>query len=138
MAATDSKSTVNYLNCEKGFMSWWMTIDHKRIALLYLGSMLAFFFVGGLFALLVRTELMAPGETIMGAQDYNVSFTLHGVIMIFLFIVPGVPATLGNFLLPLMIGAKDVAFPRLNRLSFWLYVAGAGVAFFAIFLRLVS
>ena len=138
MSREDSNQSpaANYLNWEKGIYSWLMSIDHKRIGLLYLGSMLIFFFVGGAMALLVRYELMSPGKTIMGAQEYNVSFTLHGVIMIFLFIVPGVPATMGNFLLPLMIGAKDVAFPRLNRFSYWLYLIGAGIAFFAIWLKL--
>lgn len=118
----------NYLTCEKGVWSWWMTIDHKRLGILYIISIMSFFVVGGLLALAVRTELLAPGPTIVSADEYNVLFTMHGVIMVFLFIVPGVPATLGNFLLPLMIGAKDVAFPKLNRLSFWIYVAGSAVA----------
>ena len=126
----------NYLNWEKGWWSWWMSIDHKRIGLMYLATMVTFFFVGGLFALLVRTELFTPGKTIMGPGDYNTSFTLHGVIMIFLFIVPGVPATLGNFLLPLMIGAKDVAFPRLNRLSYWLFALTGVIALFAVLFKL--
>lgn len=126
----------NYLTGEKGFMSWWMTIDHKRLGLMYSLSILSFFVIGGFFALLVRTELIAPGKTIMGPEDYNVAFTLHGAIMIFLFIVPGIPATLGNFMLPLMIGAKDVAFPRLNRLSYWIYVCGALIALVAVTMRL--
>ena len=126
----------NYLNCEKGFWSWWMSIDHKRIGLMYLASMIFFFCIGGLLALVVRTTLAGYGKNIIDADTYNMSFTLHGVIMIFLFIVPGVPATLGNFLLPLMIGAKDVAFPKLNRLSFWIYVLGALFAFMAIYHRL--
>lgn len=134
--AETSHGNLNYLNWEKGFWSWWMSIDHKRIGLLYLGAMLAFFALGGVFALLVRTELIAPGATIMDPATYNVVFTAHGVIMIFLFIVPGVPATLGNFLLPLMIGAKDVAFPRLNRLSYWLYVMGALMAGAALFMKI--
>ncbi len=128
----------NYLNHESGFKSWIMTIDHKRIGLMYLASMLFFFVVGGFFALLVRTELATPGQTLpfMNAQRYNSAFTLHGVVMIFLFIVPGIPASLGNFLLPLMIGAKDVAFPRVNRLSYWLFLIGALVGFGAIFMGL--
>lgn len=126
----------NYLNWERGFMSWWMSVDHKRLGLLYLGSMIAFFFLGGAAALAVRTELMSPGKTIMGPDEYNFSFTLHGVVMIFLFIVPGIPATLGNFLLPIMIGAKDVIFPRMNRLSYWLYVIGAAVAVAAVMFRI--
>lgn len=133
---SNAGSDLNYLNWEKGFMSWWMSIDHKRIGLMYLGTMIFFFCIGGLLALAVRTELIAAGPTIMDANTYNMAFTLHGVIMIFLFIVPGVPATLGNFLLPLMIGAKDVAFPRLNRLSYWVYVLGALCAFVAIYFKL--
>ena len=124
---TSSESAeVNYINCEKGFWSWWMTIDHKRLGLLYLGSILIFFVLGGLAALLVRAEHLTPGPTIFNdAKAYNITFSAHGIMMIFLFIVPGIPATLGNFLLPLMIGAKDVAFPKLNRLSFWIYILGA-------------
>lgn len=134
-----AQAAPNYLNHERGFKSWIMTIDHKRIGLLYLGSMLVFFLVGGLAALLVRTELLFPGGDLLSADQYNTAFTLHGVIMIFLFIVPGIPATLGNFLLPLMIGAKDVAFPRLNRFSYWLYLIGAGIALIAVlFLRIDS
>ena len=93
----------NYISHEKGFMSWWMTVDHKRLGLLYSASIFTFFLIGGVCALLVRTELISAGKTIMGPDDYNVAFTLHGAIMIFLFIVPGIPATLGNFMLPLMI-----------------------------------
>lgn len=135
-AATADGEQLNYLNCEKGLWSWIMSIDHKRIGLMYLASILTFFVVGGVFALLVRAELFSHGKTLYGPDDYNVFFTLHGVIMIFLFIVPGIPATLGNFLLPLMIGAKDVIFPRLNRFTYWLYLFGAAIAFFAIFMRL--
>lgn len=128
-AATDTYNELNYINCEKGFWSWWMTIDHKRLGLMYLGSMIFFFIVGGLAAMLVRLEhMLGGGADILTADQYNASFTAHGVIMVFLFIVPGVPATLGNFLLPLMIGAKDVVFPKLNRLSYWLFVLGALIA----------
>jgi cytochrome c oxidase subunit 1 len=130
------EGNVNYLNWEKGFMSWWMSIDHKRIGLMYLASMIFFFAIGGLLALVVRTELATPTQNLIPADTYNIAFTLHGVIMIFLFIVPGVPATLGNFLLPLMIGAKDVAFPKLNRLSYWIYVLGSFFAFGAIYMGL--
>lgn len=123
--AEHEASEHNYLNHGKGIWSWLTTIDHKRIGLLYLFSICTFFFAGGVSALLMRLELSSAGPTIMTAETYNVLFTLHGVLMIFLFIVPGIPATLGNFLLPLMIGAKDVAFPRLNLLSYYLYVLGA-------------
>lgn len=120
----------------KNAYSWWMTVDHKKLGLMYLGSMMIFFALGGAAALVVRTELMFPGQDILGPDDYNFAFTIHGVIMIFLFIVPGIPASLGNFLLPLMIGAKDVAFPRLNRLSYWIYAIGSLIAFGAIIFRL--
>jgi cytochrome c oxidase subunit I len=124
----------NYLNHETGLWSWLSSVDHKRIGIMYLFTILLFFFVAGIFALIMRTELMFSGPTIpwLDAQRYNVLFTLHGAIMIFVFIVPGIPATLGNFLLPLMIGAKDVAFPRLNLLSYYVYVAGAILALVAL------
>lgn len=116
---------VNYLNASHGLGSWLTTLDHKRIGVMYLISILASFLLGGVFALLIRTELLTPGRTIMSAQQYNQIFTLHGAIMIFLFIVPGIPAALGNFVLPLMLGAKDVAFPRLNLASWYFWLAGA-------------
>jgi len=118
----------NYLNSPKGLMSWLGTIDHKRIGIMYLASITFFFFVGGIMALLVRIELLTPKQTIMTAEQYNQIFTLHGAIMVFLFIIPSVPAALGNFVLPLMLGAKDVAFPRLNLLSLYIYWVGALMA----------
>lgn len=119
---------TNYLTDYKGLWSWLYTLDHKRIGILYLASTMLFFFVGGIFALLVRLELLTPGQTIMGAAAYNKAFTLHGAIMIFLFIIPVIPAALGNFLLPIMIGAKDVAFPRLNLASYYIFMGGALLA----------
>ena len=110
---------------KKGIGAWIFSTDHKRIGLLYMYSMFTFFAVGVIIGILMRLELLTPGETIMDAETYNSLFTLHGVIMIFLFIVPGIPAVLGNFMLPLQIGAQDVAFPRLNLLSWWIYVIGA-------------
>ena len=115
----------NYLNHGRGFRSWLFTLDHKRIGVMYLVAILTSFFLGGMMALLVRAELLTAKRTIMDADTYNQTFTLHGAIMIFLFIIPGIPAALGNFVLPLMLGAKDVAFPRLNLASFYLYVLGA-------------
>ncbi|ANM30112.1 cytochrome C oxidase subunit I [Acidobacteria bacterium Mor1] len=115
----------NYLNASRGFLSWALTLDHKRIGLMYLVSILTAFLGGGLAALYVRTELIAPGQTLGDADMYNQAFTLHGAIMVFLFIIPGIPAALGNFVLPLLLGAKDVAFPRLNLASYWLWVCGA-------------
>ncbi|MCF8435420.1 MAG: cytochrome c oxidase subunit I [Ignavibacteriales bacterium] len=112
-------------NRHSGILSWLLTTDHKRIGILYLIAISAFFIVGATFGILMRLELIAPGETLMGPQTYNSFFTLHGVIMIFLFIVPGLPAIFGNFFLPLQIGARDVAFPRLNLLSWYIYILGA-------------
>ncbi len=115
----------NYLNAQRGLKSWLITVDHKRIGIMYLISILIAFLIGGIFALLVRTELLTPGQTIMTAESYNQVFTLHGAIMVFLFIIPSIPAALGNFFLPIMLGAKDVAFPRLNLASFYIYVVGS-------------
>lgn len=112
---------------------WIFSTDHKRIGLLYLFSIGIFFAAGVTLGLLLRLELIAPGHTIVGPQTYNALFTLHGVIMIFLFIIPGVPAALGNILLPLQIGARDVAFPRLNLLSWWLYITGGVMALSSLF-----
>ncbi|MDD5719655.1 MAG: cbb3-type cytochrome c oxidase subunit I [Candidatus Krumholzibacteria bacterium] len=124
----------NYLNCASGWRSWLFTLDHKRIGVMYLAAILFSFFLGGIFALLVRTELISPGHTIMDADSYNRAFTLHGAIMTFLFIIPGIPAALGNFVLPLLLGAKDVALPRLNLASFHIYAIGAVMAVAAILL----
>ena len=115
-----------------GIASWIFSTDHKRIGILYLASISLFFLVGAILGVLLRLELIAPGRTIMDAQTYNQAFTLHGVIMIFLFIIPGIPAVFGNFFLPIQIGAKDVAFPRLNLLSWWIYIIGATLALVAI------
>jgi cytochrome c oxidase subunit 1 len=142
-ATADSHGGKNYLNHEPGLWSWFMSIDHKRLGLMYLVSILVFFIVGGVFALLVRYNLWYSGTVPgglgqakpMSNDTYNSVFSSHGITMIFLFIVPGIPATLGNFLLPLMIGAKDVAFPKLNRFSFWLYLAGAFIGLIGLYLR---
>ena len=116
----------HYLNHSKGFLSWALTLDHKRIGVMYMVGILACFALGGFFALLVRTELWSPGPTITDDPNaYNMWFTIHGAVMVFLVIIPGVPAALGNFVLPIMLGAKDVAFPRLNLGSFYLWVLGA-------------
>ncbi len=115
----------NYLNAESGILSWLTTVDHKRIGLMYLGSVLTAFLVAGLFALVVRLELLHPEKDFLTAPQYNQAFTLHGAMMVFLFIIPAIPGALGNFVLPIMIGAKDVAFPKLNLLSLYLYWTGA-------------
>ncbi|MGA8733307.1 MAG: cytochrome c oxidase subunit I [Terriglobales bacterium] len=118
----------NYLNTEYGIRSWLLTTDHKRIALLYLASITFFFFVGGFFALLIRLELLTPAGDLVQADTYNKLFSMHGQVMIFFFLIPSIPAVLGNFLVPLMIGAKDLAFPRINLLSWYLYMI-AGVVY---------
>ena len=119
----------NYLNTPAtGLTSWLTTLDHKRIGVMFLIATTIAFAVGGFFALLIRLELLTPGPTIMDAMSYNRVFTLHGVVMIFLFMIPAIPSGFGNFLLPIMVGAKDVAFPRLNLLSFYLYLLGAVIA----------
>ena len=114
-------------------LQWIFSIDHKRIALLYLAVMMAFFIVAIFIALSMRMELFSPGQQIMEPNTYNQAFTLHGTIMIFLFVVPGIPAVFGNFLLPILIGARDVSFPRLNLLSWWLYLLGAILAVTSLF-----
>ncbi len=118
---------------ENKLFQWIFTIDHKRIALLYLVVMMGFFIIAIFVALSMRMELFAPGQQIMDPNTYNQAFTLHGVIMIFLFVIPGIPAVFGNFLLPLLIGARDVSFPRLNLLSWWLYMFGAVLAVISLF-----
>src|SRR3954464_11596463 len=119
---------TNYLTASYGVKSWLLTVDHKRIAILYMISITLFFFLGGAAATLIRLELMTPAGDIVQPEDYNKLFTLHGVIMVFFFLIPSIPAVLGNFLIPIMIGARDLAFPKINLLSWYLYVIGAGLA----------
>jgi cytochrome c oxidase subunit 1 len=114
----------HYLNAEHTLKSWLLTTDHKRIALLYLASVTFFFFVGGIFATLIRIHLLTPGGYLVTPETYNKLFTMHGVAMVFFFLIPSIPAVLGNFLLPIMIGAKDLAFPKLNLLSWYIYIIG--------------
>lgn len=125
LAVRPSKPEENFLTHEKGFMSWIFTLDHKRIGLMYLISVLCAFALGGFFALAIRTELFTPGKTIMTHDQYNQAMTLHGAVMVFLVIIPGIPAALGNIAMPLQLGAKDVAFPRLNLMSYHLWLLGA-------------
>jgi cytochrome c oxidase subunit 1 len=115
----------NYITANYGIKSWLLTKDHKRIALLYLASVTVFFILGGIYALTIRLELLTPKGDIVQPMTYNKLFTQHGIVMIFFFLIPSIPAVLGNFLVPLMIGAKDLAFPKLNLLSWYLYLAGA-------------
>jgi cytochrome c oxidase subunit 1 len=123
---------ANYLNISYGVKSWLLTTDHKRIALLYMGSITLMFALGGIFAALIRLELVTPPGDMVGAETYNKLFTLHGVIMVFFFLIPSIPATLGNFLIPLMIGARDLAFPKINLLSWYLFMAGAAFAAYSL------
>jgi len=125
-------SRINYLNAEYGLKSWLLTKDHKRIALLYLGSISFFFLIGGIYAMLIRLELLTPQGDLLSSATYNKTFTQHGIIMVFFFLIPSIPATLGNFLVPMMIGAKDLAFPRINLLSWYIYVLGGVVTIYAL------
>jgi cytochrome c oxidase subunit 1 len=115
----------NYLNNGHTVSSWLLTKDHKRIAILYLLSVSVFFLAGGIYASLIRLELLTPRGDLVESGTYNKLFTHHGILMIFFFLIPSIPAVLGNFLIPIMIGAKDLAFPRVNLLSWYLYIAGA-------------
>ncbi len=134
---------ADYLTANRGLWSWLLTLDHKRIGVMYMTGIMAFFLIGGLFALLVRTALLVPAKTLLdgtvtplgqliSANAYNELFTLHGAVMIFIVIIPGIPAALGNFVLPLMLGAKDVAFPRLNLASFYFWCTGVVLLLYAI------
>ena len=122
---TEPPESRNYLNVDYGIFSWLLTKDHKRIAILYLLSVTGMFFVGGIFAFLLRLELLTPQGDLFTSDTYNKLFTLHGIVMIFFFLIPAIPATLGNFILPIMLGAKDLAFPRINLLSWYIYIVGA-------------
>jgi cytochrome c oxidase subunit 1 len=134
---TDKNNTSSFYGSDgklRGPFSWIFSTDHKRIGLLYLTSIIIFFIAGVFLGFLIRLELIAPGKTIVSAQAYNSLFTLHGIIMIFLFIIPGITASFGNFFLPIQIGARDVAFPRLNLLSWWFYIISGILAVSTIFL----
>ena len=115
----------NYLTHDRGILSWLMTLDHKRIGVMYLIGILSSFLLGGIMAMLIRAELFTPDQMFLTENKYNEFFTVHGAVMIFLFIIPGIPGALGNFVLPLMLGAKDVAFPRMNLFSWYLWMTGA-------------
>ncbi len=130
--APSESSRVHYLNASYGVKSWLFTTDHKRIALLYLGSITFMFLVGGIAATLMRLHLIEPQGALVEPETYNKLFTMHGIIMVFFFLVPSIPATLGNFLVPMMIGARDLAFPRLNLLSWYIYIVGAIFTLYAV------
>src|SRR6185312_12129098 len=129
---SESDQPRNYLNADYRFRSWLLTTDHKRIAILYMIMVTLFFFLGGAAAVLFRLELMTPKGDLVLAETYNKLFTLHGVIMVWFFLIPGIPAVLGNFFLPMMIGARDLAFPKLNLLSWYIFMAGGMFVLYAI------
>ncbi len=126
-----AEERLNYLNVDHSVKSWLLTVDHKRIAILYLISITLMFFVGGFFAVLMRLNLIEP-QGLVAPETYNKLFTMHGVIMVFFFLVPSIPATLGNFLVPLMVGARDLAFPRINLISWYIYIIGAAFTLYAV------
>ncbi|MGA8182867.1 MAG: cytochrome c oxidase subunit I [Terriglobia bacterium] len=126
------KPRVHYLNVDYGIKSWLLTTDHKRIAWLYLISITFFFAIGGVAASLMRLNLLEPQGLLVEPETYNKLFSTHGIVMIFLFLVPSIPAVLGNFLIPLMLGARDVAFPRLNLLSWYVFMAGGSLVTYAL------
>src|SRR5436190_4133290 len=126
-----SEEREHYLNSSHGLKSWLLTKDHKRIGILYLFTITLFFFIGGAFATLIRMELLTPQGDLVSSETYNKLFTMHGVVMVFFFMVPSIPAVLGNFFLPIMIGARDLAFPKINLLSWYLLIAGGAFALFA-------
>jgi cytochrome c oxidase subunit I len=132
VAEVPVESRVHYLNANYGIRSWLFTTDHKRIALLYLGSITLMFFIGGAAAVMMRLHLIEPAGALVQPETYNKLFTMHGVVMVFFFLVPSIPATLGNFLVPMMIGARDLAFPRLNLLSWYVYITGAAFTLYAL------
>ncbi|HVO56803.1 MAG TPA: cytochrome c oxidase subunit I [Dongiaceae bacterium] len=130
-ATAEKLPREHYLNATYGIRSWLLTTDHKRIALLYLISVTFFFFIGGLFAALIRIHLLTPGGYLVTPETYNKLFTMHGVAMIFFFLIPSIPAVLGNFLIPIMIGAKDLAFPKINLLSWYIYLLGGAFVLYS-------
>ena len=125
-----SEGRKNYLNAATTVKSWLLTLDHKRIGLLYLFAISFFFAIGGIYAMLIRLELVTPEGDLLTPEFYNRVFTMHGVTMIFFFLIPSIPAVLGNFILPLMLGAKDVAFPRLNLMSWYVFMIGGSMMLF--------
>ncbi|MFO1522773.1 MAG: cytochrome c oxidase subunit I [Kiritimatiellia bacterium] len=129
---TSPAAALNYINCKKTISSWLLTVDHKRIGLLYLFSIVFFFILGGIAAALFRLDLTTPQADLLSHETYNKLFTMHGIMMIFFFLIPSIPGVLGNFVLPLMLGAKDLAFPRLNLASWYLLMIGGSFTLLAI------
>ncbi len=132
LAEAPTATEVNYLNVSYGVKSWLLTTDHKRIALLYLISITLFFMVGGAAAVLMRLHLLTPAGILVEPETYNKLFTTHGIIMVFFFLIPSIPAVIGNFLVPMMIGARDLAFPRINLLSWYIFILGGSFTLYAV------
>jgi cytochrome c oxidase subunit 1 len=132
MAAGDLDTRVHYLNADYGIKSWLLTTDHKRIAILYMAAITFFFLVGGIAAVLIRIHLIEPNGAIFEPGTYNKLFSMHGIIMVFFFMIPSIPAVLGNFLVPMMIGARDLAFPKLNLLSWYVFMVGGVLTLYAV------
>src|SRR6185369_6849618 len=139
MQAQDTISTgyaatpkTNYLTNGTTLKSWLLTKDHKRIAIMYLISVSVFFMIGGLYAATIRLELLTPASDLLETGTYNKVFTQHGIMMIFFFLIPSIPAVLGNFFIPIMIGAKDLALPRINLISLYIYWIGGGLVLWAL------
>jgi cytochrome c oxidase subunit 1 len=131
-AAADNENRVNYLNADYGIKSWLLTTDHKRIAILYLLAITMFFLLGGIAAVLIRIHLIEPNGAIFEPGAYNKLFSMHGIIMVFFFLIPSIPAVFGNFLVPMMVGARDLAFPRVNLLSWYIYMIGGALTLYAV------
>jgi cytochrome c oxidase subunit 1 len=127
-----AEGSRDYINDEYGVMSWLLTKDHKRIAILYLISITVMFLIGGAFAVMMRLELLTPEGDLLTSDTYNKMFTLHGIVMVFFFLIPVIPAILGNFILPIQLGAKDFAFPKINLLSWYLYMIAAAFGLYVI------
>src|SRR5216117_1354668 len=123
---------LHYLNVEIGVKSWLLTTDHKRIGILYLWTILVFFLIASVAAAMMRIELLTPQGDFVTNETYNKLFTIHGVLMVWFFLIPSIPAVLGNFVIPMMIGARDVAFPKLNLLSWYIFVAGGALTLYSV------
>jgi cytochrome c oxidase subunit I len=133
LETVETSAPPNYLNEKEGILSWLLTTDHKRIGILYTASITALFFLGGFFALIMRLELLSPRNWLVSAGTYNKLFSMHGIIMVWFFLIPSIPNTIGNFVIPMMIGAKDLAFPKLNLASWYVFMFAAAVAVYAMF-----
>jgi cytochrome c oxidase subunit 1 len=130
--ALEQRVEATYLTEKQGVLSWLLTTDHKRIGILYTASITSFFFLGGFFALLMRLNLLTPSSELVSPETYNKLFSMHGIIMVWFFLIPSIPNTLGNFLIPMMIGAKDLAFPKINLASWYIFMFGGLITVYAL------